>query len=86
MSSASKISPALGTAYRSGAVTVDQLLVELADQFKRDAMAIDPTITGFLLCRDLRIEGRDPTGAVNGIVLERAHAPVRPFIGMEGAE
>jgi|GEM_PF-6506870 len=72
------ISPALGAAYRSGAKTVDQLLVELADQFKRDATAIDPTITGFLICRDLRMEGRDPCGAVNGIVLERDHAPVHP--------
>lgn len=77
MSGVSKISPALGGAFRSGATTVDQLLVELADQFKRDAMAIDPTITGFLICRDLQMEGRDPRGALNGIVLERPHAQVR---------
>lgn len=75
MSGASKISPALGAAYRSGAVTPDQLLVELADQFKRDAMAIDPTITGMWLARDLTMEGRDLRGVVNGIILERAHSP-----------
>lgn len=76
VSSVAAISPALGATYRSGAKTVDQLLVELADQFKLDAMAIDPTITGMWLCRDMLMEGRDIGGAPNGLVLERAHAPL----------
>tara|TARA_R100000365_G_C2690038_1_gene32251 strand:+ start:268 stop:543 length:276 start_codon:yes stop_codon:yes gene_type:complete len=67
------LSPTLGRAYRSGAATIDQLLLELMDQFKRDAMAIDPTIIGAWVCRDLTAHDRDPGGAVHGIVLEREH-------------
>ena len=70
------ISPAVGAAYRSGAGTVDQLLVELVDQFRLDAMTIDPTITGLWLYRDLTAPDRDPKGAVQGFFLERAHAPL----------
>ena len=72
------ISPSLGRAYRSGAATVDQLLVELADQFIADAKAIDPTITGGWMYRDLTRGGRerDPHGAVQGFYLEREHAPL----------
>lgn len=72
------ISPSLGRAYRSGAKTVDQLLVELADQFIADAKAIDPTITGGWLYRDLTRGGRerDPHGVVQGFYLEREHAPL----------
>lgn len=83
--SVTAISPALGAAYRSGAKTIDQLLVELADQFKRDAMAIDPTITGMWLSRDMTMEGRDLSGAPAGIFLERAHAPLRTSERKAGA-
>jgi hypothetical protein len=70
------ISPALGAAYRSGAKSTDQLLVELADQFKRDAMAVDPTITGIWLCRDMRMES-NYAGAPNAIIFERKGEPLR---------
>jgi hypothetical protein len=70
------ISPSLGKAYRSGAKSVDQLLVELVDQFKLDAMAIDPTITGAWLARDMTMRGRDPGGAVHGLFLERENSPL----------
>lgn len=70
------ISPSLGKAYRSGAKSVDQLLVELADQFIADAKAIDPTITGGWLYRDLTAPERDDRGAVQGFYLEREHAPM----------
>lgn len=73
----SKLSPALGNALRSGATTTDQLLVELVDQFKLDAMAIDPTILGVWLYRDMTMLGRDPSGAVQGLFIERKHSPLR---------
>lgn len=78
------ISPALGAAYRSGAKTPDQLLVELADQFKRDAMAVDPTITGIWLSRDMRMEGRH-CGAPNAIIFERKGEPLRASDEKAGA-
>lgn len=80
-----KISPAMSIALRSGASTVDQLLVELVDQFKRDAMAIDPTITGLWLYRDQTMPGRDLGGAVQGLFLDRAHAPLRASDRKAGA-
>lgn len=76
MSKVSKISPTVGKALRSGAMTTDQLLVELVDQFKLDAMAIDSTITGLWLYRDMTMPDRDIRGAVQGLFLEREHAPL----------
>ena len=78
------ISPALGAAYRSGAKTTDQMLVELADQFKRDAMAIDPTITSVWLSRDMRMESNH-AGAPNAIIFERKGEPLRASDGKAGA-
>lgn len=77
----SAITPTLGAAYRSGAQSADQLLVDLADRFIADAMAIDPTITGGWLYRDLTAPGRDDRGAVQGILLEREHAPLCRRVG-----
>lgn len=79
------ISPTLGKVYRSGAATTDQLLVELCDQFKLDAKAIDPTITGLWLYRDLTAPNRDPRGAVSGFFIEREHAPLRSSDRKAGA-
>lgn len=75
----SRISPALGAALRSGAKTTDQILIELMDQFVEDAKAIDPTILGAWVGRDLTLPGRqrDPGGAVQSVFFERAHAPLR---------
>lgn len=72
--SVERISPALSAVYRSGAETIDAQLTELVDQFKRDAMAIDPTITGLWMGKDLTFDDR-PHGAVQSVFLERDHAP-----------
>lgn len=51
----------------------DALLTDLASQFKLDAMAIDPTITGMWTYNDMTIEERD--SAFQGLFLERAASP-----------
>lgn len=71
------ITPTLGKAYRSGAKTVDQLLVNLMDQFVEDAKAIDPTIIGAWVGRDMTTRGRDPGGAVQSVFLEREGMELR---------
>jgi hypothetical protein len=81
MTSAAKIPPALATVYRSGAVGTHQELVELVDQFKRDAMAIDPSITGIWMFTDQTIPDL-PHGLVQGLYIEREHAPLH--VGAKG--
>lgn len=70
---ATEISPTLSRVYRSGAQTMDDQLSELVTQFKLDAMAIDPSIKGAWVGRDMTIEGRD--NAVMSIFLERDSNP-----------
>lgn len=67
--SVSTISPAVAAVYRSGAIDIDDQLAELAAQFKRDAMVIDPTISGMWLGADMTFKGRD--AAVFSITFER---------------
>ncbi len=70
---ATAISPALSKVYRDGAVSIDDQLSALVTQFKTDAMAIDPSIKGAWVGRDMTIEGR--TAAVMQIFLERDSNP-----------
>ncbi|MBL8577696.1 MAG: hypothetical protein JNK47_10750 [Mesorhizobium sp.] len=69
------VAPTLARVYRTGAIDVDTLLEELLVQFKSDAQAIDPTIKGAWVGRDLTMEGRVPSGAVSSVYFERDHAP-----------
>jgi len=66
---ATAISPTLARVYRTGAVDIDTQLRELADQFQRDAMVIDPTIEGVWLGHDFTVPGRE--SAVMCVTFER---------------
>lgn len=69
--SVSTISPAVAAVYRSGAMDIDDQLAELAAQFKRDAMVIDPTIVGMWLGSDMSFAGRGRDRAIFSIAFER---------------
>lgn len=73
IATASVVAPTIAAVYRTGAVDIDAQLRELADQFKRDAMAIDPTIKGMWLGHSFEVPGRE--SAVMSIFLERDSDP-----------
>lgn len=54
---ATTISPALAKVYRTGVTDTNTMLVELADRFKEDAKAIDPSIKGAWFGHDAK-DGR----------------------------
>ena len=73
--SVTAMSPALGRALRGSTDVndIDTQLTILFEQFNRDARAIDPTITGAWVMRDLTVKGRacDPRGAISCIAFQR---------------